>query len=286
MGCAAVVLIFLLPVLDDLPPELHGARNCIRRLDLSGADEAYQAARNALKDRDRDREVRAGLKAVKKQMAALREFTRAKKYANREMYPEAFRSASRVLRGYGELWFVQDAEVLYASVKSQVCHVVNDFETRASRRSGRIGSTSHWVGAEVVEDLRVSSDGRHALKVRFDARRPGVKKTSARAIRAVVLRSPGDLGEKMDGARALTFSLFSYRAVYDRITVSVVDAYGAQADHPGIALNFTGRKTITLKLNRFQTEGGFQWGDARKIQFSSRDPGEMDFALDDVQILR
>ena len=271
--------------------ELDTVKDWICKLDLKEAEDAFKQAKAELKPRKREKGVKAAIEVVKVQLSALREYEKAKQYVDKRKYPKALKCMSKVLRAYGEIWFADEAESLYSGVKQRIYYVINDFENEEFRDPENFDASLSGGRAEVIRDARFSSDGRHALKVHFDARGDGVHSRDLAAYRAVALRTPLDFPRKIEAYRAVTFSVYSHKKVYDLISVDIMgDVVGttatSSAKHPGISLKFVGRQQQTLLLNRFNFRGGFQWSDASNIQFSTRGPGAVDVTIDDVKLVR
>ena len=269
--------------------ELAPVRMSIERVDLDAAREAYAEARKALKGRLREKEVRASMKEVDRQLEALELFKKAEKHAMGRDWKKAFGPASKTLRRYGDLWFRTEAERLYAGIKQKVCFVINDFETDELRES-RFGATSEGGTAEVVEDVRFAADGRHGLRVKLDERKKGVVAENPAAYRSAWFRPPAEFAQKLQTHRTLVFTIFVHRPVKDRISVdimgNIVDGTAmSSAQYHGIELRRVGRETHRLPLRRFTFHGNFLWSQAETIQFSTTGREALDFTIDDVRLV-
>ena len=262
-------------------------KDLIRDLDLEEAERNFEKVKKDLRKWKRDKAIQGALEDVKDQISALREFQKARKYAKKRKLPKALKCMSKVLRAYGDLLFPEEAEKLYSDLKGKIYYMINDFEGEESRGPGNFSTTRSGATVQVIRDVRLSADGRYALKVHFDARRQGVREEDTGAYRAVLLMPPLGFSQDIRRLKALTFSIVSTKKVHDMITVDIFGpGASSYAEHPGIVLNFTGRRDYTLKLNRFRFYGGFKWSDARDIRFSTLGPNEIDFTIDDVKFLR
>ncbi len=271
-------------------PELESFRDRIVKLDLDGAEKVLKEAKKELKPRKREKEVKAALATTERQIAALKELKKAERFMDKRAYPKALRSMNKVLRKYGEIWFAEEAGRRYSELKASMFYVINDFESEKSRESNSFGTASSGGKLEVIQDVRFSSEGRYALRVKLDVRGDRLKASDLGAYRAVSLGTPADFAEKLGTYRAVTFSIYSHRSVDDLISVDIMgDLVGTTAtsfaSHAGISLKFVGRRQFTLKLNHFNFRGGFQWKAAGNLQFSTTGSGAVEFTIDDVRLV-
>ena len=268
-------------------PELDAVKDSIRALDLKAAEDGLKAAKKELREQRDDESVESAIEAVEHQIAALEEFSKARRYVKKRKYPQALTAIAKALRAPEELLFSDEAEDLYSEIKQKMYYMICDFESEDSRNPANFYTSGSGVTAAIVNDLRLSSDGRHALEVHFVALGDGIRPHSSEAYRAIILKPPPGFSRDIGGLRCLQFSIVANKKVPDLVTVDIFGGDGSiYAEHPGIALNFTGRKQFTLKLNRFKFYGSFQWSDAQDIRFSTLGPSAMDFSVDDVKFLR
>lgn len=266
---------------------LEEVKGLIRDLNLEKAEEVFQDVKKDLRKWRSDEVIQGALEQVEDQISALREYKKARKYLKKRGLPKALQCMSKVLRMDGELLFPEEAEKLYSELKGRIYYMINDFEDEESRSPAHFGTTRSGATAEVIRDVRRSADGRHALKVHFDARRPGVREKDPEAYRAVVLEPPDGFSRDIEKLKTLTFSLISTKKVVDTITVDIFGpSASCFAEHPGIRLTFTGQRDFSLNLNRFRFYGGFQWSHAQEIRFSTLGPNAIDIIIDDVKFLR
>ncbi|MCZ6602894.1 MAG: hypothetical protein O6952_07810 [Planctomycetota bacterium] len=268
-------------------PELDAVIDLIAELDLEGAEEAFKAAKKDLRGRKKNKAVKKMIDAVESNLEALEMFEKAKEAIDKGKTSKAFKSIKKVIRKYGELYFVEEAERVYSELKQKIFYMINDFETDAFRDSkmyqvGRVGAN-----VELVSDRRFARDGHHALKVHFDKRGDGVKARDSDSFRAAQLNPPDGFSKELEDLRSFTLSIFSYKKSNALITIMIAGGGPASyAEYPDFALNYTGWKDISFPLIKMKFRGSFQWRDARSILIFTRGPGEVDFIVDDVKFIR
>lgn len=275
---------------DDEPEhvsELDEVRTLIEQLDLKEAEDAYKAAKKELGSRKREKGVKAALKQVEKNLEALEEFEKAKEAFDKGKVSKALKFASKVIREHGELLFASEAEKLYSELKGKVFYMINDFESEESRNPDKVVESQSGATVEVISDRRLSIDGRHALKIHFDARGEGVKRGDTEAYRGVRIKTPEGFARDLEGLKALSFSIFSYGKSNAKVTL-IIRGGGASsyAEYPGLVLNFVRWRPYTVRLNQFKFRDSFQWRDARDIEFFTREGPEANFIVDDLKFIR
>lgn len=275
--------------LDLDASEFEPVRDRVMELDLHGAWKAYAAAKKELKGRLREKEVKRALALSKRQIEALEEYEEARKQLEKGMVAQAHRTLEKMYRKRGAVWFERPAEELYAELKSRLCYVVNDFETESSRQPDNFGVNETQAAVEVVEDVRLSREGLHSLRIRLHARRQGVRRGDPGTYRAVAIRTPSDFPDRLDTRKAMTFWVYSPRRVPDLIGVDIIgdteDGTAlSSAVHEGISLNFTGWKEFRLPLRLFRFHGKFEWSQAKALQLSTTGPSAVEFYIDDIRL--
>lgn len=268
-------------------PELDTVRGHIMDLEREEAEDALKEAKKELRKRKREKGVKAAIEKMEKNIDALEEFEKAQEYKEAGKAKKALKSVAKVLRGYGEILFADQAESVYAELKQEIYYIINDFETEELRDPKNFRTSQSGAETEIVSGARFSSDGRHALKIHFDERGENVRERDPGSYRGAELKTPETFSRDLEELKALTFSVFSYEKTPAKVTL-VISGGGAEsfAAYAGIVLNFAGWKHYQVRLNEFRFNGSFQWRDARSIVFSTRGLAAVDFIVDDVKFHR
>lgn len=272
---------------SEYVPELEDVRVCIEALDREGAEEALKAAKKELGSRKREKPVKAAIKALEKNIDALEEFEKAKEAKDKGKISKALKSMTKVMCKFGEIYFAEAAEEVYAELKQKVYYMINDFETEAYRGEKAYLTSRSGASVEVVSDRRLARDGRHALKVHFDKREEGVKEGDQGAYRAAVIETPDGFSRELENLKALTFSIFSYKKSSSKFYLAISGGGAASfAQYPGLTLNYVGWKDYAVALRQFKLNGSFKWRDGRRVIFATTGPLEADFIVDDVKFIK
>ena len=288
---AALVVPALMLVADDAPtaelPELVETRALIQELKLDEAEDAFKAAKKALSSRKRDKDVKAALKEMERNLEALEDFLDAREAIEKKKTGKALKLLSALMRTPGELVFLDQVAPLYAEVRRQAFYVINDFETVDSRKPRMATGQEGAATTEFVSDLRLSMEGRHSLKVTIEDRKEGVPEQEGEAWRWVRLKTPPDFAEKAGTMKALTLGIYSPRKQEMKLELSIGGSASAdRASWQGIALNYAGWRTVQIPIGQMKIEGKFDWSQAKNIVFATRGAFGGTFYVDDVKLVR
>ncbi|MCZ6689491.1 MAG: hypothetical protein O7H41_07815 [Planctomycetota bacterium] len=272
---------------EESVPELDAVIDLIAEMDLEGAEEAFKAAKKDLRGRKKNKAVKKMIDAVESNLEALEMFEKAKDAIDKGKTGKAFKAITKVMRKYGELYFVEEAESVYSELKQKIFYMINDFETEAFREAKKYQAGRNGSNVELVSDRRFARDGSHALKVHFDKRGDGVKRQDSESFRAMQLNPPDGFSKDLEDLKSFTLSIFSYKKSNAMITIMIAGGGAASyAEYADFALNYTGWKDIRFPLIKMKFRGSFQWRDAREIRIFTRGPLEVDFIVDDVKFIR
>ena len=268
-------------------PEFDGVRKLIAELKLDEAKEAMEAAVKGLGDRKRDKGVKAEKKIVDDNLDALEEFLDARKKIEDGDAGRALKPLMKVMRTPGALYFQEEAEKVYEEIKGKAYYMVNDWETKHGRRKAAVQTNAARATAEVVEDLRLSQEGRHSLRVTFVARQEGVKETEGAAWRSVLIKGPDGLAEELPRLKSISLGIFSPSKQNVKLDLGITGGKSSSfAQYEGIMLNYAGWKTFTIPLAKMKLTDDFQWAEGKSIFLKTTGPDAAEFYVDDVKLLR